>query len=295
MTVCVAAMCAINTIFGASDRMLTAGDIQFEPEQPKIYPVSNSIAVQVAGDASIQEQIMQAVFRDVGKRIQEAPDEWRNVRDVAELYRRHYQELRLAHAEHDILAPLGLDRNTWLTKQKEMDSGLVIKIATELMNYEWQGTAAIVSGVDTTGAHIYTARDGAISCEDSVGFAAIGAGEGHADSQLMFDRHDRHKSIPETLLLVYSAKKRAEVAPGVGEDTDMFSVGPGLGTFAAIPPDILDGLGDIYQAEQERHREAAETAKGEVTKYVEKLTKEAAEQAQTTKPLDGGGDTSPNS
>lgn len=274
--------------------MITAGDIQFEPQQTKLYTISNSIVAQVAGDASIQVHIMKRVIEVVVKRIQAAPTEWWNVRDIAELYRHYYEELRLMHAEHDILAPLGLDRNTWLTKQKEMDSELVRKIAMELMNYDWQETAAIFSGVDPSGAHIYVARNGAISCQDSVGFAAIGAGEWHANSQLMFAGHSQYKLVPETLLLVYSAKKRAEVAPGVGKGTDMFAIGPGLGSYTSIPWETLKSLEKIYRKEQKCHQNAAEKARGEADKYVEEIAKRAVEKAQETKPPDNGGETSPN-
>lgn len=70
MTVCVAAMCDTNVIIGASDRMLTAGDIQFEPQQPKIIPLSNSVVVMIAGDSSLQAQIMQKIINDVRERIE---------------------------------------------------------------------------------------------------------------------------------------------------------------------------------------------------------------------------------
>lgn len=293
VTVCVAAICDGIIIFGASDRMITSGDIQFEPEQPKLVSISSSIVAQIAGDASIQSEIMQKVFADVGKRIQSAPTEWWNVRDVAELYRHYYEELRLMHAEHDILAPLGLDRNTWFTKQREMDSGLVKNIATELMNYDWPETATIFSGIDMSGAHIYVARNGAISCQDSVGFAVIGVGERHAGSQMMFAKHSRYKLVPETLLLVYSAKKRAEVAPGVGNGTDMFAIGPSPGSYSSISEEILNGLEEIYRKEQESHQEAAKDARLEVEHYVKEIAaKQAPAETQTAKPSDTGGDTS---
>jgi len=41
------------------------------------------------------------------------------------------------------------------------------------------------------------------------------------------------------MMLVYLAKSRAEVAPGVGPDTDMFVIGPELGTYGAVPEDIM--------------------------------------------------------
>ena len=83
MTVCVAAICSPTTIVGASDRMLTAGDVQFERKAPKIYPLSNSIAVMTAGDSSLQAEILHDVFADVGERIRSFPQEWVEVRWAA--------------------------------------------------------------------------------------------------------------------------------------------------------------------------------------------------------------------
>jgi hypothetical protein len=42
----------------------------------------------------------------------------------------------------------------------------------------------------------------------------------------MLAGHSPFSSSPETLLLTYLAKKRSEIAPGVGKGTDMFIIGP---------------------------------------------------------------------
>ncbi len=287
MTVCVVAIAENGSIFGASDRMLTAADVQFEPQQTKVGAITTSIVIQFAGDASVQASVILSVLADTKAQIQKDPATWVNVCDVAELYRHYYDKLRFAQVEHRILMPLGLDRETWLTKQKDMEPNLVKNIATELMNYEFPSVEAIVSGIDATGAHIYVVRDGIVSCQDTVSFAAIGVGEWHATSQFMFAGHTRSKPIPETVLLVYSAKKRAEVAPGVGKDTDMFVIGPNLGTYASMPEEILKSFDDIYKKEQKSHAEAASKAKSEVDEYVKSLEPKQTEAQTTEEPVSG--------
>ena len=75
---------------------------------------------------------------------------------------------------------------------------------------------------------IFVVRDGYLSCEDVVGFASVGSGSRHAESQMMLARHAWNADLDPTLLTTYLAKKRAEVAPGVGTETDMFMItGPG--------------------------------------------------------------------
>ncbi|MBV9732655.1 MAG: hypothetical protein JO275_07735, partial [Verrucomicrobia bacterium] len=115
VTVCVAAISQDSTgqglmMTGASDRMLTAGDIEFEPEQSKIQPLTTSIALMLAGDSAIQREIVQSVFFDVVARIKSEPKNWWKVSDVAELYVRYFNEAKLRRAETEILAPLGLNR-----------------------------------------------------------------------------------------------------------------------------------------------------------------------------------------
>lgn len=107
---------------------------------------------------------------------------------------------------------------------------------------------------------------------------------------MMFAGHSKWKPLPETLLLVYSAKKRAEVAPGVGEATDMFMVGAQLGSYFLIGDNVLNELKKIYIDEQAREREAANKANESVTQYLDSMVKATASTEQATVPSDSGGD-----
>jgi len=194
MTVCIAAMYDSVSILGASDRMLTSGDVQFEPQQSKIRPRTKSIVLMIAGSSPMQEEILQAVNRDVAARLAAEPNKWLDVGAVAEFYRIRCSELRSKKAETQILAPLGLTREAFVSQQALMNSELVVKLATELINFRPPEVAAIIAGLDSTGPHIYVAQNSDVNCQDGVGFAAIGAGYWHADSQFMFAGHTRHTS-----------------------------------------------------------------------------------------------------
>jgi polyribonucleotide nucleotidyltransferase len=100
--------------------------------------------------------------------------------------------------------------------------------------------------------------------------------------------------FPETLLLVYSAKKRAEVAPGVGEATDMFGMSPNLGSYFEIGEHVIANLEKIYQIEQKRERRAAIKAKESVEKYVQALTRAKPPEEQASPMPDSGGDAPPD-
>lgn len=271
--------------------MLTAGDVQFEPVQPKIWPLSTSVCVMVAGDSSLQTEILESVRRDVQARVEAEPNNWWKVGDIAELYAHYYCTVRQKRSERALLAPFGLNHNTFISRQSEMAESFVRQIATELVNFSLPDVSAIFTGTDPEGTHIFVANNADIACFDSVGFASIGIGRWHANSQFMFASHDRSKPFPDTLLLTYAAKKRAEVAPGVGEGTDMFTIGPLLGSYSPVIPDVLVELERMYQATRDRERRASLTANEEVNQYVQNLIAAAIPKEQKVATSDGGGNT----
>jgi 20S proteasome alpha/beta subunit len=108
VTVCVAAICDGGTIIGASDRMITAGDVQFEPQQTKVVYLTKSIAVMFAGDSAMQAEIIHRTRLDVAARVHADPDEWLAVSAAAEIYAKHSADIKSERAETSYLRPLGL-------------------------------------------------------------------------------------------------------------------------------------------------------------------------------------------
>jgi len=275
MTVCVAAICDNNThIIGASDRMLTAGDIEFQPPQTKIWGLTNSIVAMVAGDMTIQSEIYQKVFNIVIDRIKIDPSNWWKVKDMAELYSNCYSELRFKRAEKEILWPLGLDKDKFIKQQKEMDTTLVQKIAKLLSNFEIPGTETIIAGndeyIDKIMPHLYVIHNERVSCNDATGFACIGLGYWHANSQFMSSGHTRFSSGPRTLQITYQAKKKAEVAPGVGKETDMFIIGPELGSFRPIKEEVVFDLDKIYNNYLKKIKDVDKKTEKRLEEYLKK-------------------------
>lgn len=256
MTVCVAAIFDGNMVCGMSDRMLTAGDVQFQPSSSKIWEITKSIVMMSSGDVGLQTEIYSQVKKIVDNSIKEKPDDWFRVEDVAELYRQAYFSLKKRRAEKEILIPLGLDSHSFLTRQRGMDSELVSKISMELIGYRMPDVAAIIAGNNPlyeapkdsklVSAHIFIVENGKLSCADKVGFACVGAGAWHANSTMMFAGHTPLTQAPKALLTVYAAKKRAEVAPGVGAETDTFVVTPFLGGHSTLRDEIRDAVIKAY-------------------------------------------------
>jgi hypothetical protein len=253
MTVCIAAI-AGKSVIGASDRLVTAGDVQFQPKTPKIKALTNSIVAMTAGDAWLQSEIMSGVMTDVQAAVAADPHQWLAVRSIVDQYCDRWAEVKRHRAEHAILKPLGLTTQQFLEDQAQMDPKSVEELSNGLINFALPGAACLVTGIDATGPHIFAIYDGVPMQTDSVGFAAIGIGGRHAESQLMVAQYAPDLPAAAAMMLVFLAKSRAEVAPGVGPDTDMFVIGPELGTYGAVPEDVM-----AYLREQVAKVKAEET------------------------------------
>lgn len=296
MTVCIAAISSYANGFvitGASDRMLTAADVEFEPEVPKLYPLTNSIVALLAGDSPTQAEVLQEVDLQVKALLK--PDEWLDVKQVAELYAQAFNKRRTREAQTAILAPLGLDVNSFISRQREMDPSFIRMVATELYNYQPPETSAIITGMDNTGPHIFVVANGSIDCHDTIGFASIGIGAGHANSQLMFAGQNPGRAYPAALMQTFAAKKRAEVAPGVGEATDMFLIGTTLGSFRPIPANVIDALEKTYQTMRETIKTARDKAEGEIGDFFKKAVEQAQRERKKQSQPDSDGETSADS
>jgi hypothetical protein len=209
VTVCIAAR-AGQFVFGTTDRMLTAGDVQFEPPAAaKTLLVSNSIFVMTAGDSGFQGQILTLVLKEVGERILQNPAEWWLVRDVADVYIKYYNQIRKKRAADALLNPLYLDEHSFIANQNLINDRLLNDTARELLNFRMPSVSAIFAGHDPVGPHIYVVSESdanslEANCLDGIGFAAIGSGGRHASSQIMFARHAWNAPMAETLFLTGS-------------------------------------------------------------------------------------------
>lgn len=286
MTVCIAAL-SWNTILIASDRMLTSGDIQFEPQIRKVTFVTTAIAILMSGDAAFHSEIMAGVLDEVVEMVAHSEGRWLKVSDVADLYVKHRNLVKLKRAEASTLAPLGLNRETYLSVQNVMNGDLVDRIARDLINHAVPRVDVIVAGLDEMGPHIVTIRDGHQSHDDIVGFSAVGSGARHAESQFMLSRHSSQTAVAEVLLRTYIAKKRAEIAPGVGTETDMFMIGPQLGQNTLLRSEITDKLRETYERLIAKENEVQREAYEDITQFVDELGRHTAEPQAIPDPEQG--------
>jgi hypothetical protein len=313
MTICVAAIAQSGIIFGAADRMKTGGDVEFEPRKhelsdnarlswvsgSKIFRPTTSLAAMTAGDASLQIEIHTEVFSALQARITNEPSNWWKVKEFAELYVRFYDIAKAKRAASAVLVPLGLDSDSFVAKQTTMHPDFVKRITDDLTYFKMPRVQTLFLGVDAEGSHIYIVDNlnQMYSCDvrsqDTIGFAAIGSGARHATSQFMLVGHHRAVPSSETLFLTYLAKKRAEVAPGVGKETDMIAVGPGLGQSAVVHRDVINGIDSIYKSYRASEARIMKAAFRKAEQFEKNLLGKQGPQGSPPQPPPDGNSTPP--
>jgi len=232
--------------------------------------------------------VYRETLRIVSDLISKDPTSWLKVKDVAEMYSRAYYDLLSTRAEKEVLWPLGLTKDTFIKRQNEMNPDLVVELSSNLSKFSLRDTGAIIVGNDGDAneptPHIFVITNGNIECNDDIGFASIGIGHWHANSQFMFSGHTKFTPGHKQLLNTFWAKKRAEVAPGVGSETDMFIIGNRLGTFSLVLPRIIDDLNRMYQVYDKNVKKIEKNALERVGSYLKQASKQ--QQAEQQPPKD---------
>ena len=274
MTVCVAAISATDRVIGVSDRMLSTSEIAFEPTTAKIWWATTAIYLMMAGDASLQAEIITGLEAEISDYVSRPDADWLTVRQVTDRYLAHWNDVRRRRAESALLSPLGLTSQTFLDGHS-LDASVVDRLVNAIVGYVLPRTEVIVAGVDTSGAHIWVVEDGLARCEDRVGFACIGAGRRTADSQMMIGQHEPGAGLAQSLVLAHLAKKRAEISPSVGSATDMVISGPEPGQRVFLAEEHIKRLdwyfGKLIVGEEKALRRAREAFES----YLAKLSSEA--------------------
>lgn len=219
MTVCIAALCGqgndVRAVV-AADRMVTLGSfIEFEHAMPKMTQASPYAIAMIAGDSLVGARLA----REVGAAVSQSSPP---IAEIAQEFASGYMNVRNARMQEDLLTPRALDLGSYYGAHNSLNPQIVAMIDNFMAQYNL-GVEVLLAGVDPSGAHIYTVMNpgGADRLNDFIGYAAIGSGSIHAIQSMIGFRHSPDAGYHETIFRAYASKRRAEVAPGVGSDTDM--------------------------------------------------------------------------
>jgi hypothetical protein len=143
---------------------------------------------------------------------------------MAELLREAYQTVRRSAIVHNELEPRGLDLNTFHTMQQRLLPHVVQIIDRAFTEFN-AGVYFILAGKDDHQCGIYSiSNPGQLSCHNPIGYAAIGSGAPHAIYSLIGSNYKKSMNKETVEKIIKEAKKRSEVAPGVGTSTKLISV-----------------------------------------------------------------------
>jgi 20S proteasome alpha/beta subunit len=258
-------------IVGATDHMLTVEStaIEFESPEKKVYGVNKYCVAMISGDSSAQAILLRRTLAALGRKGYKY-EQIVSTEEIANIYAQEFREHRRAIAAERLLTPLGLTPEAFMQNLGKLNARVAARLTEELLNAQLQ-CETIIAGLDELGSHIYVVRDpGQVMCADREGFAAVGIGADHAESQFMFARYSSETLIGESISLVYSAKKHAETAPGVGPETALVHIGPWGGWGVASSAEKAE-IHAIY----EEQREAIDTANAEAARkthdYVDRI------------------------
>lgn len=247
------------SIIGASDAMVSLPLLLATPPSTKCVSVYGSTAIMYAGSLALHGEIMDTMIPVLGSQP-ELP-----TAEIAALYAATYRELRSQHAAAAVLGNYGLDLPTFLARKRSIREEIASHLAARLDEYQFpenEDVEVIVAGIDATGPHIWTVTGGKPSNAAIQGYAAIGIGAEHAVSFLMRVAYDPRLPLPEALVMAFFAKRHGELAPYVGERTDLFTIGPGLHSHRDRGNDVTDALAKLYEEWRRAEREGLEKARG---------------------------------
>jgi ATP-dependent protease HslVU (ClpYQ) peptidase subunit len=274
VTLCMAAICSDSKAgplaVVAADRMVTLGNfIEFEHTVPKMAPSTPFSVAMIAGDTLLGTSLARNV---AGEFVGAAP----NTGDVAARLALRYVEMRRGELEHQILSLRGLDLQSYYGGQQSLNGNITAMLDNQMAQFNL-GIELLVAGVDAGGAHIYSIENPGQPerQHDVIGYAAIGSGGIHALQAMIGFRHSPTTPLKETVFQVYAAKRRAEVAPGVGIDTDMAIISSN-GT-AILDEATLKKLKEMYH----HYGETTESALNTELEHLD-LDEQAPEQEVTS-------------
>jgi hypothetical protein len=248
----------------SADRMFTVGhplNVEFEPPLSKIEAMGNTCLALGAGNGLFVSEI----FSRAKASYQNAPAP--TVMQVAHATKETYLLFRDERLEEQIVRQnLGPDfvsfrsRGGTLPQYLQPQAGIYQQLVVQSNQFNL-GVDILVTGIDTSGSHLYyIGHPGTLICFDKIGYNAIGSGATHAAIKFALGLQHPKSSLAETLLSVYSVKMSSEVAPGVGQETEIAIISSR--DVWPVPAKMIEQLRGLLKKEAEKPRlEVEEIAK----------------------------------
>lgn len=244
--------------------MFTVGpplNVEFEPPLTKIDPMGPNCVVLAAGNSLYANEVVRRARLkfDQGKTISTV--------NMASTVQAEYAQYRDEVIEENLVkAAFGYDfasfrqRGGFLPAYLQAQPGIYQQIVAQQSQFNIS-LDFIIAGVDAAGGHVYyVGHPGVMLNFDKLGHAAIGSGAVHAIVGLSLNKQTPRSSLLETMYWVYAAKRAAEVAPGVGTETEIAVI---------TSTEIWNCAGPVIEALRALHNEQTQRQRPDLTKIRE--------------------------
>lgn len=224
-----------------SDRMVSQADntLTFEHEPKYEYVCANAL-VLTAG--SIHEP---EILEDVRAELKGQS----SVREIANEIASHFRRVRKKRVEMEILDQFGIASfDEFYEKQRLFHEDTNLKLLDAIENYSLD-VELMLGGVENGKGHLYRIGDpGTYMSYDQLGYLCIGIGNRHAEPVFAFFRYKPTLSVSQALQIAFEAKKRAEMAGGVGRLTDAWIIDKE--GCHAIKQETIDQLENFHRTQE---------------------------------------------
>lgn len=226
MTVCIAALYEDGRgAVLASDQMITAhipvGYEYEHGETTKIIAIDDdkSIYSLIAGDVLRGNEVIKRAKAEISQQPG-AP----SASNVADLVRSAYQQIRLTNIVQRELEPRGLSLDEFYEKHQDL-APQVVQIVDQAMYQVDMGVQILIAGSNSGSHTVHTILNpGTTTDNTAIGHGAIGSGAPHALAYFIENSYNPSLSKKEVEAMVKQAKKRSEIAPGVGRETTILTI-----------------------------------------------------------------------
>ncbi|HED37812.1 MAG TPA: hypothetical protein ENI76_06160 [Ignavibacteria bacterium] len=215
MTVCIAALADDEkSVVLASDKMISkqVPPIEYEHDIEKIVKITDNFYVLIAGTVNNAVDIIDSVRNQIRAN--------HTVAEKFEKFKKAYASFREQKIVDVILQAQGFHSlQDFQSKQQTLTREVVTSIQNLIANANLQ-TIMILVALDDKKCHIRVLTNPS-ELINPLEYATTGTGELHAVQSLIGVKYKKSEDLDAATYLVYEAKRRAEVAPGVGTLTEM--------------------------------------------------------------------------
>ncbi len=227
MTVCVACLADDGKkVIAGTDTMMTypigtGGSYQIQNNShDKLQLVTKDVAIMSSGSPDVIKVILDGAKNSIAEKDRPM--------DIAEKIRKSFEKYLKEKQEREILVPAGLNWDTYLKHQNQLQA-IVVKDIHDKLQAQQTGCEIVLAGYDRTSSSCYisviSAPGATIYDRNSLGIAL--SGNGFTITNLFLAKSGYNKSMDETAVqkLVKDAIEEAGHAPGVG----------GIGKIVSLP------------------------------------------------------------